>query len=224
MVFYKDLRSPRVTEVKRKGRTLQALCCRSKNGLGIGFGGKEGEWRSEVLLSALEDYLLLWQTWLPRDFPLDLGVGITGWVGREVGEDDLCDALEMGTEWGRRRNRWSATELKMRLGDWIWRRKGRVEIRGIPAFMTGVICGFPRNVTWSWRLVLRHEWGKKIWRGRAVRSAGGGSREEGKAAPAGLLRSWGCDYWTWRTGERDEYLTCFLGQSSLWSPRDSFCN
>lgn len=181
MVFYKDLLSPRVAEVKSKKRTLQTLWCRSKNKLGIGFGGKEGEWRSEVLLSALEDYLLLWQTWMPSSYNilLDLWVGITGWVGREVGEDDMCDALEIGTEWGRRWNRWSATELKMRLGDWIWRRKGRVEIWRLPAFMAGVICGFPRNVTWSWRLVVwRHEWGKKIWRGRSVRSTGGGSRED----------------------------------------------
>lgn len=42
-VFHKDLLSPRVTEVKSKERTLQALCCRAKNGLGIGFGGKEGK-------------------------------------------------------------------------------------------------------------------------------------------------------------------------------------
>ena len=52
-------------------------------------------------------------------------------VEKYVGEN-LSDSLEMGTERKGDQSGWSAAELGMRLGDWIWRREGGVKVWGLP--------------------------------------------------------------------------------------------
>lgn len=88
---------------------------------------------------------------------------------RERGKMDLLSLwiclVPGGEEGGRKAHcKWSATELRMRLENWIWRRRGRVNIWRSPTCFSCLsesvlVSGFSGNSYWSLQLEQRYEGG-----------------------------------------------------------------
>lgn len=90
----------------REGEATAGVCCRAGMKPGIGFGGEEGEWKSEAHLPASLAYLILWQSLLvgSQRSLLESGSGIT--VGRKLGGEVLDYLLEMRAGRRGRLQRW----------------------------------------------------------------------------------------------------------------------
>lgn len=69
-------------------------------------------------------------------------------MGRKVEVGDLCESLDMVSEKVTSLHRYSAMELRMRLGNWIWKREERDEnlYSDLPASLACLAGVFEGNV------------------------------------------------------------------------------
>lgn len=92
-------------------------------------------------------------------------------------------------------NMWSATELRIRPGDWNWKTCEKVNIAYMISLLSSPVC----FQGWHWELAEEQKDGmvEVAWRRSSTWSPGNRERKVGEATAGGLLQSW---RWTWGIG------------------------
>lgn len=67
--------------------------------------------------------------YVPMECLLILEAGIVGFVWEKCEGEDLCDLLGLGSVKKGRHSRFSIIEPEMRLGVWIWGKRGRRDLQ-----------------------------------------------------------------------------------------------